>query len=116
MNAGADPARSNYDLMLRPQFIGCRSSICSTVYTGGPTSPLSRGALFTTISLQGPETASRALVGAQGRINRERNALAPPALHARCAISRRWRDRAADRRTGCRLDDLPGTQGRAPPR
>src|ERR1700722_335620 len=55
MNAGADPARSNYDLMLRPQFIGCRSLICSTVYTGGPTSPSSPGALFTTISLRGPE-------------------------------------------------------------
>jgi predicted dehydrogenase len=34
-------------LTLRPPFIGCRSSICSTVFTGGPTSHSCRGALFT---------------------------------------------------------------------
>jgi hypothetical protein len=59
--------QSESALTIRPPFIGCRSSICSTVFTGGRTSLLCPGALFTTISLRGPERVSRTLVAAQGR-------------------------------------------------
>ena len=74
-NAGADPAPSNCARMLRPPFIGCPSSTCWTVFTGGPTSRLSRGALFTTISPpEGLACAGRR----KAAINRERSALATP--------------------------------------